>query len=189
MGNLSSTGFTGGAQGGYNWQLGNIVFGGEGDFGAFDLSKSVSSSGAFPVTFLGNAYSLNESMSTDWLATLRGRLGILVAPQLLLYGTAGVALTDFKFSSSYSDNAIGFGFPGGTGYGSKSGVRTGWTVGGGGEWLLHGGWSVKAEYLYVDFGSESITVPTSNTAAYAQTMHVDAGLNASLARVGLNYRY
>jgi outer membrane immunogenic protein len=128
-------------------------------------------------------------MSTDWLATLRGRLGTLVAPQLLLYGTAGVALTDFKFSSSYSDNAIGFGFPGGTGYGSKSGMQTGWTAGGGGEWFLYGGWSVKAEYLYVNFGSERIAVPTTNTPAYGQTMHVDADLNASLARVGLNYRH
>ncbi len=188
-GELSSTGVTGGIQGGYNWQHGNFVFGGEGDFGAFDLSESASRNGAFPVTFLGDSYSLRESMSTDWLATLRGRLGVLVAPQILLYGTAGVALTDFKFSSSYSDNAIGFGFPGGTGSGSTSGVRIGWTAGGGGEWFLRGGWSVKAEYLYVDFGSVSIAVPTSNTSAFAQTMYVDADLSASLARLGLNYRF
>jgi hypothetical protein len=32
-------------------------------------------------------------------------------------------------------------------------------------------------------------VPTTNTPAYGQTMHVDADLNASLARVGLNYRH
>jgi outer membrane immunogenic protein len=188
-GELSSTGVTGGIQGGYNWQLGNFVFGGEGDFGAFDLSESASPSGAFPVTFLGDTYSLRESMSTKWLATLRGRLGVLVAPHLLLYGTGGLALTDFKFSSSYSDNAVGFGFPGGKGRGSESGVRVGWTVGGGGEWFLRGGWSLKAEYLYVDFGSESIAVPTSNTSAYTQTMHVDADLSASLARLGLNYRF
>jgi hypothetical protein len=35
----------------------------------------------------------------------------------------------------------------------------------------------------------SVAVPVSNTPAYAQTMHVDADLKASLARVGLNYRY
>ncbi len=188
-GELSSAGIAGGIQGGYNWQLGNFVLGGEGDFGAFDLSDSASPSGAFPVTFLGDSYSLRESMSTKWLATLRGRLGVLVAPRLLLYGTAGVALTDFKFSSSYRDNAIGFGFPGGTGSGSKSGVRAGWTAGGGAELFLPKGWSVKVEYLYVDFGSQSITVPTSNTDAFTETMHVDADLSASLARLGLNYRF
>jgi outer membrane immunogenic protein len=128
-------------------------------------------------------------MSTDWLATIRGRLGVTVKPELLLYATGGVAFTDFKFSSSYGDNAVGFGFPGGTGFGSKSGVRTGWALGGGGEWLLDGGWSIKAEYLYVDFGSETVAVPTSNTPAFAQVIQVDADLNAQLARVGLNYRY
>ena len=29
---------------------------------------------------------------------------------------------------------------------------TGWTVGGGVEWLLNPNWSVKVEYLYYDFG-------------------------------------
>ncbi len=66
--------------------------------------------------------------------------------------------------------------------GSKSDVRTGWTVGGG-EWLLTGRWSIKAEYLYVDFGSEKIAVPVSNSAAFhADEMEVDAGLTAHRAR-------
>ena len=61
-----------------NWQYGNIVFGGEGDFGAFNLGKSANPTGVFPFPFLGTAYALNESMSTDWLITLRGRLGYTV---------------------------------------------------------------------------------------------------------------
>jgi outer membrane immunogenic protein len=188
-GDLSSAGFTGGIQGGYNWQFGNIVFGGEGDFGAFNLSKSANPTGVFPFPFLGTAYALNESMSTDWLITLRGRLGYTVAEHLLLYATAGVALTDFSFSSSYSDNAIGPTFPGGTGATSISTVRTGWTVGGGGEWLLDNRWSIKAEYLYLDFGSTNFAVATSNTADFTQTMVVDADLSAQVARVGINYRH
>lgn len=187
-GDLSSSGFTGGIQGGYNWQVGRIVFGGEGDFGAFNLGKSVSRSGTFPVSFLGNAYTLDESMSTDWLITLRGRLGFTVTPALMLYGTVGVALTDFKFSSSYSDNAIDSTFPGGTGSSSVSNVLTGWTIGGGGEWLLNDRWSIKGEYLYVDFGSTNMPVALSNTEDYRQTMWVDADLSAQVARVGINYR-
>ncbi len=188
-GKLSSTGFTGGVQAGYNWQAGHIVYGGEADFGAFDLGNSSAPTGVFPSAFLGTTYALTERMSTDWLATLRGRLGFTVMPALMLYATGGLAFTDFKFSSSYADNAVSPFFPGGTGFGSKSGVRTGWTIGGGGEWLLDQSWSIKAEYLYVDFGSQGIAVATSNTAAFTQTMHVDADFNASLARVGLNYRY
>lgn len=189
-GKLTSTGFTGGVQGGYNWQMGRgVVFGGEADFGAFDLSQSATIKGTFPFAFAGTAYTLNESMSTDWLATIRARLGVTVTPQLLLYATGGVAFSDFEFSSSYGDNANNGLVPGGTGSGSLSGVRTGWTVGGGGEWLLTGRWSIKAEYLYVDFGSETIAVHTSNTAAFQQTMEVDADLSAHIARAGLNYRF
>lgn len=187
-GTLSSSGFTGGIQGGYNWQVGNIVFGGEGDFGAFSFSKSVNPAGVFPFAFAGTTYALNESMSTDWLITLRGRLGVTVMPQLLLYATAGIALTDFSFASSYSDNATGGGLPGGTGSTSVSNVRTGWTIGGGGEWMLDSRWSIKAEYLYVDFGSTQFNVATSNTENFRQTMTIDADLTAQVARVGVNFR-
>ncbi|MFA5898869.1 MAG: outer membrane beta-barrel protein [Hyphomicrobium sp.] len=189
-GDLTSSGFTGGIQGGYNWQFGRIVFGGEGDFGAFSLSKSANRAGVFPSPFLGTTYALNESMSTDWLITLRGRVGYTVLPHLLLYGTAGVALTDFRFSSSYADNAIDplQSLTGGTGSTSISNVMTGWTIGGGGEWLLDSRWSIKAEYLYIDFRSASLPVALSNSATYTQTMWVDADITAQVARIGVNYR-
>ena len=188
-GDLSTAGFTGGIQGGHNWQRGRIVYGGEADFGAFDLGDSSAVNGTFPFTFLGDSYSLTNAVSTDWLATIRGRLGVAVRPELLLYATGGVAFSDFEFSSAYSDNAIDSTFPGGTGTGRESGVRIGWVLGGGGEWLLDGPWSVKTEYLYTDFGSEDFAVPLSNTAAFTQTMRVKADLTAHIARVGLNYRY
>jgi outer membrane immunogenic protein len=187
-GDLSAAGFTGGIQGGYNWQSGKIVFGGEGDFGAFSFGKSTNTTGSFPLVFAGTSYALSESASTSWLITLRGRIGYTVTPYLLLYGTGGLALTDFRFASGYSDNAISPGlFPGGTGFGENSGVATGWTIGGGGEWMFDGRWSLKAEYLYLDFGSSSVTVPVTN-ANFAQTMLVDADLSAQVARVGINYR-
>jgi outer membrane immunogenic protein len=187
-GDLSSTGFTGGIQGGYNWQNGNVVYGGEADVGVFDLGKSTNVAGAFPLAFAGTTYALSESMSTDWLVTLRGRIGYTVLLDLLLYATGGLALTDFTFSSSYSDNANNGIVFGGTGFGERSEVKAGWVVGGGGEWLLDGRWSVKAEYLYLDFGSMGVAVPTSNSPAFTQTMFVDADLSAQVARVGINYR-
>jgi len=187
-GDLSTAKFTGGVQGGYNWQYGNIVLGGEGDFGAFAFDKSTNVAGNFPFVFAGTTYALTESMSTQWLATLRARLGFTVAPQLILYATGGIAFTDFKFASSYRDNANNGIVFGGTGFGEKSEVKPGWVVGGGGEWLLDGRWSIKAEYLYLDFGSMSVAVPTSNSPAFTQTMFVDADLSAQVARVGINYR-
>jgi outer membrane immunogenic protein len=83
---------------------------------------------------------------------------------------------------------VGGSFTGGTGFGSRSDVTAGWTLGGGGEWLLDGNWSIKAEYLYVDFGSMNVPVNVSNTPEFTQTMVVDADLSSQVARVGLNFR-
>jgi outer membrane immunogenic protein len=188
-GTLSPTAVTGGVQAGHDWQHGTIVVGAEADVGALNLGQSAASQSGFPFAFAANSFVLTERMSTEWLATIRGRIGYTPVPRLLLYATGGLAFTDFKFSSSYADNATGGGLPGGTGFGSRSGIRTGWTIGGGGEWMLDACWSIKAEYLYVDFGSERIAVPTSNTPAFQQVQFVDGDLAAQLARVGLNYRY
>ena len=188
-GKLSPSGFTGGVQAGYNWQRGHLVYGAEADFGAFDLEKRATESGLFPFTFLGTAYTLTQRMSADWLATVRARLGFTVRQHVLLYATGGLAFSEFKFSSSYADNAIDSTFPGGAGYGSKSAIRTGWTAGGGVEWALHGNWLMRAEYLYVDLGSMRVAVPTSNTPQYSQTIYVSSDLTAQIGRLGLNYRF
>jgi outer membrane immunogenic protein len=188
-GALSTGGFTGGVQAGYNWQAGTLVYGAEADFGALDLRDSATANGVFPFPFLGTQYALAEVMKVHWLATVRARLGFIVTPNTLLYATGGLALSEFKFTSSYSDNAIDATLPGGTGLGSRSEIRAGWTVGSGAEWLLSSHWSLKAEYLYVNLGSMRVPVPTSNTPGFTQTMLVDADLTAHIARVGLNYRY
>jgi outer membrane immunogenic protein len=188
-GKASPLGFTGGLQAGYNWQRGHIVYGAEADFGAFDLEKRATESGGFPFAFLGTQYALTQKMSADWLATVRARLGFTITPHVLMYATGGLAFSDVKLSSSYSDNAIDATFPGGSGYGSKSAIRTGWTAGGGVEWAHDEGWLIRLEYLYVDLGSMRVAVPTTNTPAFTQTMSVTSDVMAQIGRVGLNYRF
>ena len=63
-------GFVGGVQLGYNWQTQRIVYGVEGDI------------------------SLSGAHSIDWLASLRGRVGYLIQPRVLVYGTAGLGLVN-----------------------------------------------------------------------------------------------
>jgi outer membrane immunogenic protein len=63
-------GFLGGVQLGRNWQAGYVVYGLEADI------------------------SLSGIDDTDWMATVRGRLGYLISPGILLYGTAGLGLVD-----------------------------------------------------------------------------------------------
>lgn len=185
---LSSNGFTGGVQAGYNRQAGAVVWGAEADFNFLDLRKSVANAGTFPAPFLGTQFTLAEDVRTSWLATVRGRMGVTVMPNVLLYATGGLAITDSKLASAYGDNAVDNVFPGGTGSASMSGVRMGWTAGGGLEWMLARNWTLKAEYLYLAFASKSFAVPLTNTPAFSQTMFVDSDFSAQVARVGFNYK-
>jgi outer membrane immunogenic protein len=192
-GSFSPASFTGGAQVGYNWQAGYIVYGLEGDFEYLHLKASSTVGGLYPVPFLGNRFVVNDAINTNWLATIRGRLGYTYGPNLLLFATGGAAFSDFKVTSSYSDNAVGGGFPGGFGFGVSSAVKTGWTVGGGAEWIFAPQWSVKVEYLYVDLGNKSINVQLNNTDVptdvHAQLMIVNANLTTNIVRVGLNHQF
>jgi outer membrane immunogenic protein len=87
---LSPSGFSGGAQGGYNWQTGSIVFGGETDL---QLTGASGSAGAF-------------KFSNPWFGTLRGRAGYALN-NILFYVTGGLAYGEGRaelpaFSESHS---------------------------------------------------------------------------------------
>jgi outer membrane immunogenic protein len=105
-------GFLGGAQIGYNWQVGQIVYGVEADLTFADIS--------FEQSFMG----ATARASIDWMATARGRIGFLAAPNVLFYGTAGFGYANgsgsvnlpgvarFSVSDSDSDFVWGLGLEG-----------------------------------------------------------------------------
>jgi outer membrane immunogenic protein len=180
---IKPDGFTGGFEAGYNWQPSYLLFGVEGDIESFHLSGSATTG---PVLYHGGTgtFTLTSNASTDWLATARGRLGY-VAGTWLFYATGGAAFTNLHGNFSFSETAFG-----GSEAASLSSSKTGYTVGGGVEASLSRQWSVKAEYLFVDFG----TVSASGTAGggvlvptYPFTHTMD--LKANIARFGLNYHF
>jgi outer membrane immunogenic protein len=65
---FSNSGFIGGGQAGFNWQINNFVFGIEGDIDGADISHTSSAIGT-PIGVL------QGRTSTDWIATLTGRVG------------------------------------------------------------------------------------------------------------------
>ena len=89
-----SKGVIGGAQIGYNWQMGSLVTGLEADIqgsgikGSFDKS-TLHPNPQFPDIIDGSAHTVNEKLS--YFGTVRGRLGAAVTPDLMLYGTGGFA--------------------------------------------------------------------------------------------------
>jgi outer membrane immunogenic protein len=182
-------GFTGGVQIGYNVQSSNVLFGWEADANYFGLRKSF---GHGPIPNGGlNSNSESGSISTDYLITLRPRIG-LVHDRILVYGTGGLAVTTVEFSRTI--NVIGSAVGDGSFVGSDSKLRFGWTVGGGFELGLSGNWSAKFEYLYADFGkSSTVSTLTGFTtpfpAANGSAFTTDWTLKTHIARVGLNYKF
>ena len=175
-GSLSDRGFTGGVQGGYNLQTGGFVFGLEVDAESFKLGASRS------VTIPALA-TVVTTFDTNWLFTARARVGMPIAPNLLVYGTAGFALTDLSVGNSVTT----------IGAASTRGLVTGRTIGAGAEWALSRDWTLRGEYLYLDFGNVTVNAPTSISGAQLtddyNTVRTTADLTAQIVRVGLNHKF
>jgi len=210
-------GFLGGGQIGYNYQFGAIVAGIEADIQGLTGGNSSSSRNGvaagptfayygnpntpntvtayYPTTYLGSS---NGGSSVDWLGTVRGRIGYLVTPTLLLYGTGGLAYGGV--SGNLSTFGTLSGLPGFFGpvfapfYGSASlsGTRVGWTAGGGVEWLFLPNWSAKVEYLYYDLGTAtgSFTYAQHGNVGgpvYVNNVLVSSHFYGNIVRAGVNY--
>ena len=179
-------GFIGG-QLGYNWQFNNVVAGLEGDIQFSGIEGNLDASR----TYLGGGnptQTLSASGKLDWFATIRGRLGWLVTPAVLLYGTGGVAFGDTQYNWAWNDS-VGF-----RATGTASNKKTGWVAGGGVEWMFMPRWSVKVEYQYLDFGSVNpATMPELFGAGGAPTAYAitPSGLKSKFntVRAGLNYHF
>lgn len=181
---IKPSGFTGGFEAGYNLQAGPIVFGVEGDIESFRLSGSATSGPVLYPCCAPTSFTVTSNASTSWLATVRGRVGV-AANNWLFFATGGVAFTTLNGNFSFSET-----FYNSTEAVSLSNSKTGYTVGGGVEAGLWGGWTAKAEYLYVNFGTVSATgVDSGGTIPVPQTFTHSIDLKANIARVGLNYRF
>ncbi len=79
-----------------------------------------------------------------WFDTLTGRIGYAVTPPWLLYFQGGGAWANTRTDLTVDGVQIG-----------TSKTRSGWTVGGGVEWMFAPHWSAFLEGNYMDFGSDS----------------------------------
>ena len=199
---LNVNGIVGGAQAGYNFQVHPVVvLGVEGDIqGTGERGRYNQQFPPFRTTLPGGDFNLvttnavNGVASLPWFATLRARGGVLLAPQFLVYVTGGVAIGEVRFSAQQTGSTQVFG-PGAFGtvpagpptfvFGpllSASQTCVGWTVGGGVEYKFTRNWSVKAEYLYTDFGTSSYFNGVGVTP-------LRVSFRDHVARVGLNYAF
>ena len=184
MQTINATGFVAGLEGGFNWQIGNLLLGLEADLQAVDLNGSVSS-GAIRYPTHPPEYTVTSYGNTDWLLTARPRLGWVMPNHWLLYATGGVAVTQLHSNFSFVDTNRAFES------GSVDALKAGYAVGGSVEAPLTDRLSVKAEYLFVDFGDTAGSITANNLLLHHpnQTFAHSAGLRADIVRAGLNYRF
>lgn len=172
-------GVLGGFHFGYDWQLGNIVVGIEGEYSFSDVSGS--SSVASPLIAGRVSHSTTD---LEWFGTVTGRVGYAF-DSLLVYARAGVAWTSFETGGAVV-NAAGTVLNNNLAEES----RTGWTVGAGIEWMFAKNWSLRFEYNYLDFGDGAVT----NNSIDARTgvnfpTRSDTSVDLHVAKVGLNLRF
>ncbi|MDN4983652.1 outer membrane beta-barrel protein [Bradyrhizobium arachidis] len=193
----NGNGVTAGIQAGYNWQIEQAVLGIEADWQYLNSKATAGNSAIALPAAIGGNFSGSTSVSTDWYATFRGRVGYAYG-STLLYATGGIALAETKVGANATGSIPTSLFP--LTYGplgsmnaSDRAVLVGYVVGGGLEYALGAGWSVKGEYLHMGFGTNgynltgSLQSPTGLTGVI--TTHVDIKPSFDIARVGMNYRF
>ena len=147
-----------GVYAGYNWQTGPWVFGAEGDFNGVWNDETFTINTRFGYQ--------NVDVGTDYLASLRGRVGYAF-DRTLIFATGGVAFTQFSaeagaFDEDFFDADQNF---------------TGWTVGAGAEYAFTNNWIGRVEYRYYDFSDDVLD-------GFA-----DVGVTTNTLTVGVSYKF
>jgi outer membrane immunogenic protein len=201
---MTQSGFIGGAQFGYNYQYGqNIVFGFETDIQGTGMRGNSTASGILAGTTAATRYDLGGNTFTgsqtgsaamavsagvDYLGTARGRVGYLFTPNLLVYGTGGLAYggawanvsasglsnSSVSYSDPIANAALGPGAVSSasqtwTGGGRSNALLVGYSAGGGLEWMFMPNWSLKGEALYYNLGNMNVSTTAIAGAAYGQS--------------------
>jgi outer membrane immunogenic protein len=146
---IHGNGVVGGFQAGYNKQFGTFVLGLETDFDLTSIENTTA----------------GVSTKLPWFGTTRTRLGFLINPALLLYGTGGVAYGRVEQS-----------VPGAS-------VKTpgvGWAAGAGVQYAFTPQWSIGAEYLHVELDGPSANIGGLSVSTKATT---------DLGRATLDYKF
>jgi outer membrane immunogenic protein len=162
----SGSGGFGGGTVGYNWQLpgSQFVFGVEVDAAGASIKDS------FTEDFGGGLLVTTESKINSF-GSVTGRAGFAM-DAALIYAKGGYAWANNK--ATISAPAIGL-----TSSDSKS--HSGYTIGGGLEYMFAPNWSAKGEYMFTSLGGENYNLLGESLASGNIDFHT--------IKVGVNYHF
>lgn len=156
--NNNTGGWELGGQAGYNMDMGGFVIGAEADLQWSNIG--------YEAVIGANT----AKASIDGFGTVRARAGIAF-DRVMPYVTGGVAYGRGTVSSTTGAGVVT----------SQSNTHLGWAVGAGLEAAATDNITLKAEYLYVDLGSQPYTTaPGGNS---------DVGQRFGVIRAGINYKF
>jgi outer membrane immunogenic protein len=156
----------GGGQIGYNWHMGAFLLGVEGDIGYLGIRDTIRPA---PDDLVAVKY--------GWYGTMTARAG-LVYDRLLSYVKGGAAVARITNTASDLD---GNGAIDTLDFSEVKRTKWGWTVGTGFELAIAPQWSMKAEYMYMDFGRQNSGNLDGDTFQHRNQVHS--------YKIGLNYRW
>jgi outer membrane immunogenic protein len=159
-----------------------------------------------PSDTVGFATNITHTLDPAYLGTFRARLGVTVNPSVLLYVTGGLAYGSVKSDTAISQSGINATIPSNPPFtitpasGGFSGMRVGYAVGAGGEWMFASNWSAKLEYLYYDLGSATYSTGSLVSSDFHLTNFLGIGngvvdtsakvrFNDHIVRAGVNYHF
>lgn len=142
LNDIGTSGWMGGAFGGFNFQNGQFVYGVEGD---------VNYSGV-------DGDNAGFTARSRFDGSVRGRAGVAVNDDLLLYGTAGVAAESLRVTHDASGSR-------------DTNTLIGWTAGAGADVKLTDEVFARAEYRYTDYGSKTFDLPGVGSAEIDSSNH------------------
>jgi outer membrane immunogenic protein len=182
---------SGGRVGGYlgaNLQVSPTwVLGVEGDIAWYDKTTTVA--GVVGCTIFCGFRAIGTPSPNDstavrltWDGSVRGRIGYLVTPDVMFYGTGG-------FAGQWMQETVTCGSTGLWCVANRSQTNSqsfivGWTAGGGIEWKF-GHWMVRGEYRYNEFQTQSIFFFAPTVDFIAATVKP----KTQMATFGLAYKF
>ncbi len=161
----SRNGLSYGILSGYNYQVGQVVLGVEGDFTGWTVGKVRYT--AITGDFL--------TAHSKWGGSIRGRLGY-AADRALFYLTGGAAFVSNETSIPTTGISIG-----------GDGTRLGWTVGGGLDYAFTNNWFTGIEYRYSQYEAKNFVYPIPILNLGFVGFKQELSTNQVTARVGYKF--
>ncbi|WP_336812452.1 caspase family protein [Bosea sp. MMO-172] len=175
------SGAVGGGQFGFNYQIGAVVIGAETDLSATRLGGSQTSA-ANPA---GTRFTTRAQNELSMLGTVRARAGFVLG-DFMIYGSGGYAygLIDQKGSIAPDTPATVSGAAG-----SRSGMASGWALGGGVEYAILPGMTLRLDYTHYDLGNQKLNLLDYTGLAPTQYAVMRARTSGDILKAGFNFGF